>query len=110
MWKPISKEELSKHIELLEFIFNEEQKCFWDFIKIEPEKWAEDTMGAEGGGFWVVAIMGRNALYYNDVEDGYNFSTYTRYGILDEYQCGQSELHEVIGSIYESLKEGKFNK
>lgn len=27
--------------------------------------------GDEGNGFWVVAIYGKNIIWYNDIEDGY---------------------------------------
>ncbi|WP_187264638.1 hypothetical protein [Pontibacter beigongshangensis] len=58
---------------------------FWEYIKIQPEKWAEKTMGEEGGGFWVVGIIGKSAIYYNDIEEGYNFSSFATYGEIDHY-------------------------
>ncbi len=108
-WRPITLESLTKHIELLEYLFSEEQKSFWNLIKVKPEKWTEATMGDEGGGFWVVAIFGHRALYYNDIEEGFNISTYHKYGVIDEYYAGQSELHEIIGSLFDEIKRGVLN-
>ena len=62
-WQSITLEDLQKHIANLEFLFSDDQKSFWNFIKIKPEKWTEATMSEEGGGFWVVAILGHKVLY-----------------------------------------------
>lgn len=60
-------------------------------------------MGAEGGGFWVVAIFGSRVLYFNDHEEGFNISPYSKYGTIDEYNCGQSALYDTVVSIYNGL-------
>lgn len=96
MWPPITLEKITTMIGYVPFFLNEEQLKLWDFIKLTPQKWQEHTMGEEGGGFWVVAIAGNNAIYYNDIEEGFNISSYSQYGILDEYGCNQSELHDLI--------------
>jgi len=105
-WKPITYETLIKHIELLEYLFSEEQKSFWNFIKIKPEKWTEATMGKEGNGFWAVALFGHRVLYYNDIEEGFNISTYRKYGVIDEYYAGQGELDKLIGGLFDEIKRG----
>ncbi|TJZ53830.1 hypothetical protein FAZ15_17385 [Sphingobacterium olei] len=73
---------------------------FWEYIKIVPEKWKERTVDEEGGGFWVVAVLGKSVIYYNDIEEGYNLSTFTNYGKIDNYYCNQMELHEMIESLF----------
>lgn len=72
---------------------------FWEMIKIQPEKWTEKEYGEEGDGFWVVAIYGNRVLWYNDIEEGFNSSTYSEYGHIDEYACNQYSLSEIIHSI-----------
>lgn len=102
MWTPISIEEIRKMIEYLLFLLNEEQLGLWKFISVTPQKWQEETMGKEGSGFWVVGLAGNKALYYNDIEEGFRLSSFSKYGTLDEYHCNQLELHEMIISLSES--------
>src|SRR5690349_4498673 len=103
MWTPISKQKIEQHLEWCNDILSVEADClrFWEYIRISPEKWQEYTMGNEGGGFWVVGIFGKNVIYYNDIEEGYNTSPFTQYGKIDEYWCNQLELHEMIISLFE---------
>lgn len=62
-------------------------------------------MGEEGGGFWVVAILGKSVVYYNDIEEGYNFSSFTNYGEIDNYRCSQMELYEMIESLFHQIEK-----
>lgn len=78
---------------------------FWEYIKITPEKWQENTMGKDGGGFWVVAILGKSVIYYNDIEEGYNLSTFIDYGKIENYNCSQMELHEMIESLFYEIDQ-----
>ncbi|MFS4431239.1 hypothetical protein [Chryseobacterium sp. S90] len=106
IWTPITIEEI------LEMIFSTEKKLngnllnFWDLIKIDPEKWHEEDYGQEGGGFWVVGLMGIRVIYYNDIEEGFNISEYTKYGTIDHYYCNQDELHTAILSLYSIISFG----
>lgn len=36
----------------------------WLRITIHPEKWVEHEYGIEGGGFWVVGLLGKNVLWF----------------------------------------------
>jgi hypothetical protein len=105
MWKATTKAEIEKMIGYCEEILSlqEDSLKFWEYIKIKPEKWAEKQMGEQGGGFWVVALLGKKIMYYNDIEEGFNLSAYTRYGEIDEYLPGQMELHEMINSLYSEI-------
>jgi hypothetical protein len=106
MWKPAKQERIEKDIEYCSEILSIKSNCykFWEYIKIAPEKWREKTMGAEGLGFWVVAILGKSVVYFNDIEDGYNLSTFTKYGEIDNYNCNQMELHEMIESLFYEIE------
>ena len=107
MWKPADKETIEKNIGWCNDILSLQQDCFkfWEYIRVEPEKWSEETMGEEGGGFWVVGIIGKKVIYYNDIEDGFNISGYTNYGKIDEYACGQLELYSLVESIYLGIRD-----
>lgn len=101
-WRPIEQKALLDLIENSEWLMNEFQKSFWDIIKLKfPEKWAQHPWGKDGNGFWVVAVYGNNCLYYNDIEEGFNESSFKIWGIIDEYFSNQTDLHEFISSIME---------
>lgn len=99
-WSPITIEEIFDEIISTEKKLNGNLLNFWDLIKIHPEKWAEEAYGKEGGGFWVVGLIGRRVIYYNDIEEGFNISGYTKYGIIDDYFCNQDDLDIAIQNIY----------
>jgi hypothetical protein len=42
-------------------------------------------MEKQGNGFWVVGLIGRKVVYYNDIEEGFNISDYKTYGTVDGY-------------------------
>lgn len=108
MWKPISLPDLKNLILNGELELDDEQLIFWDLIKIEPEKWEEKDYGTEGGGFSVVAIMGRQVIWYNDIEDGFNISGYQKYGRIDEYHCSQEELNWSVIALMDRNKENRY--
>ena len=72
------------------------EKKLFETARIGPEKWALHPWGDEGGGFWVVALIGQNVVWFNDIETGYNLSRYSDYGRIDEYWCNQDSLSDVI--------------
>jgi hypothetical protein len=102
MWEPVEREQILRDIDFCEnFLHNSPERLrFWEYIRITPEKWIEKTMGDLGGGFWVVAILGKSVIYYNDIEEGFNMSSFTNYGEIDEYSSAQLELHEMIESLF----------
>lgn len=82
----------------------EVQRRIWNLIKVTPIKWILHPWGDKGGGFWVVAIIGNRCLYYNDIEEGYNWSSYTQSGEIDEYFCDQDDLKVAINQITDTLE------
>ncbi len=81
------------------------EKMFWDLVKVKPSKWQLPPWGDEGDGFWVVALAGNIAIYYNDIEHGYNVSSYTEHGSLSEYVCDQVSLIDIIANFVRSIKD-----
>ena len=102
MWHSISKPDLFVEIQRTETILTVELQKFWGLIRIDPEKWTESTHRKEGGGFWVVGICGKQVIWYNDIEDGFNISTYKTYGKIDEYWCNQDDLATAVTNLFES--------
>ena len=82
------------------------QLRLWEAIRIEPEKWQQDPYGNQGAGFWVVALVGRTVIWYNDIEDGFNRSRYSSYGTIDDYWCNQDELELAVQYLINALAQG----
>ena len=105
-WKPISSEALGKRIAQGVARMSAPQRKLWEAIRIEPEKWQLPPYGEAGGGFWVVAIVGRSVIWYNDMEEGFNRSRYSEYGRIDDYWRNQDELEVTLGYLVTSIEKG----
>jgi len=105
-WEPLSETEVWDEINSSYERMSLEEKNLWEAIKIIPEKWQEISYGKEGGGFWVVALIGSTVVWYNDIEEGFNRSKYHQYGIIDEYWCNQDNLEWAVQHIINEIKEG----
>ncbi|MFP9112868.1 hypothetical protein ACLI1A_02930 [Flavobacterium sp. RHBU_3] len=106
-WQPIPLEALNANISKAVANMSITELALWHYIKITPEKWQETEYGNEGSGFWVVGIFGRQVLWYNDIEEGFNVSSYSKYGEIGTYACEQDELNTVVYRLYEDIKTGK---
>jgi hypothetical protein len=80
-WTPIAIEELRDVIRVGERELDQSALRLWESIRIDVTKWQLHPWGDEGNGFWVVGLIGSNVLWYNDIEDGFNWS---RRGGTDE--------------------------
>ncbi|MEO0854756.1 MAG: hypothetical protein AAFY15_14820, partial [Cyanobacteria bacterium J06648_11] len=105
-WEPIGKADLLKEIDRGYRAMSPPQKRLWKAICIAPRKWHQHPWGDEGGGFWVVAILGETAIWYNDIEEGFNRSRYSEYGTLDDYWCNQDELNEAMQHLFHEIQMG----
>jgi len=103
MWKPLAEDKLARMIDEAQLFMSPDCRRFWDNIKITPQKWTHSPWGDEGGGFWVVAVIGNTCIYYNDIEEGFNFSPYKTFGQIDEYRCNQSGLLPTIDNFYQRV-------
>lgn len=105
-WQPISETELWEKISSAEGRMSPPIFRLWEAIKITPEKWSEQAYGLEGEGFWVVAVIGNRAIWFNDIEDGFNCSSYKVPGKLAEYFCNQDELEIAVQNIFRIIETG----
>lgn len=108
-WQPISSDELWDHINLARSRMDATQEKLWELISITPEKWALPPWGDQGGGFWVVAVIGEMVVWYNDIEEGFNRSNYTKYGTINQYRCNQDELEHSVQQILNIISMGYDN-
>jgi len=86
-----------------------EQSRIWEIIKVDPKKWIEPSYGELGGGFWAVAIIGGSVIWFNDIEDGFNHSSYTEYGKIDEYWSNQDRLEIAVQNVINMIKDGYYS-
>lgn len=98
--KSITIEELNHLIIDSEKKMDSDQKSTWDEIKIEPVKWIEDTKGNALGGFWVVAILQFEVIWFNDITKGFNISTYSEPGEIYEYWSEDTALPDLLWHLF----------
>lgn len=84
------------------------QRKLWDVIKIIPVKWSQRPYGDDCDGFWVVAIYGDTVIWYNEIEEGFNRSSYAALGDIKEYWCNQDNLEWTVQHVLDEIKSGYF--
>jgi hypothetical protein len=105
MWEPIRESEILQLISSAEeeMEIEPQLRLFWERIKVNPIKWHLSPWGDEGGGFWVVALIGRKCIYFNDIEEGFNVGCWSHLGCIDNYWCNQTDLIPCTRSIYQQV-------
>jgi hypothetical protein len=104
IWTPITIDELNATIQKQLPEQDSQEFRLWTMIKINPAKWAESEYGEQGGGFWAVAVLGQNVVWYNDIEEGFNVSPFSQYGTIDCYGAEQYEISHVLVQLIEHIK------
>ena len=107
MWEPINEDALMSLMAVAESAMEPQVLGFWERMRIRPVKWALPPWADMGGGFWVVAVVGHECIWYNDIEDGFNVSTYSTPGVIHEYRCNQDELQYTIYKIFRQIDAGE---
>lgn len=107
MWQPITLDGLKSL--MAGSLAEADVQCrnLFEVIRIEPQKWALESWGNEGGGFWVVAVFGMWAVWYNDIEAGFNFSRFQSWGNLGEYWCDNLELGHVLNRMQSMINSSE---
>ena len=96
MGLPISEATLLRYLEVGEYKMRPQELAFWSRIRISPVKWQLSPWADLDGGFWVVSVVGQQCIWYNAIEEGFNVTPFTTFGVIGEYTCNQAELHECI--------------
>jgi len=105
-WQPITESDIWEKIIQAEKRMNAEQMRLWTVIKIDPQKWQQTPYGTKGNGFWAVAVIGESVVWFNDIEDGFNVSSYKKFGVIEEYWCNQDELEWTVQSLLNCIQNG----
>jgi len=100
-WQPIALKDLQELIKRELAECDPAQRTFFLQVQMPPSKWSQAPWGSEGGGFWVIATHQERALWYNDIEDGFNVSRFTSAGVIpaDEYWCNQDSLGQALRNL-----------
>ncbi len=106
-WQPLNEEKLWDFMNEAWDRMSIEQRRLWEVVRVLPQKWTLSPWGDQGGGFWVVGLIGNTVLWYNDIEDGFNRSRYSTYGKIDEYWCNQDELEWAVQFILNQIRTGQ---
>lgn len=87
---------------------DEPERRLWDLIRVRPERWRQSPEGnLVGGGFWVVAVLGRRVIWWNEVEPGFNVTPYRQHGTIDGFGWSDDELHHLVHHIAHYLGTGE---
>ena len=105
-WAPIAEKALSARVKQGVARMNRAQVRLWQAICVTPEKWQQHPYGEPGGGFWVVALIGRTVISYNDLEEGFNRSRYVSYGMIEDYWRNDDELELTVQYLMDALERG----
>ena len=100
-WKPISKIEI---VELLKEQLNDcslEQQVFFEKYSVLPYKVPIHRLGKVEDVF-VVAAFPSGILYYEDVEEGFEFVILEEDGAIHNQGCNQFELKHVLSQLVSS--------
>ena len=103
-WQPLAEARLWDLINDAERRMNPAQAHLWEWLRVAPRKWAMHPWGDEGGGFWIVGILGGSVVWYNDIEEGFNISRWSEPGTIDEYWCNQDELEWTVQRLLGCLE------
>ncbi|TRC90061.1 hypothetical protein FJV80_06385 [Mesorhizobium sp. WSM4310] len=81
------------------------QRRLWDLIRIDPEQWIHRSPTGNVS-IWVVALIGRGVISYNDAENGFDRSSFVQYGEIVELGWGQDELEGAVQHVLNELELG----
>jgi len=59
----------------------------------------EDDEGSRGAGFWVVGVLEKTVLWYNDIEEGFNLSSFKSWGKISEYRTKKDDLEVALKQL-----------
>lgn len=103
-WHAISKARVQTLVDEAYNRMSVEQKVIWKLVQVPLHKWQQSPWGELGDGFWVVGIIGSTVLWYNDIEHGFNLSSYIEWGTIGEYCCDQYNLEFAVQLLLSEIK------
>lgn len=95
----VSREELTGWITAALAAYDGEVRAAWARIRLDPERWRSSPWSDDDGGFWAVALDGDQVLWFNEIEEGFNWSPWSSRGTIGEYGCNQTTFEEILERI-----------
>lgn len=74
------------------------QKRFWEVISVHPEKWLAEPDEYRPQSTWVVAIIGRHVIWYNECWFGDKLD-----GMDSGFGCSHYTIHGTVGAHFSML-------
>ena len=105
VWEPLSEARLLAGIQAAESAMEPRALAVWKLLRTRPVRWRLSPWGDAGGGFWVVAVVGQECVWFNDIEGGFDISPFTDWGVISEYRCSQLELHHCMHRYLELFQQ-----
>ncbi len=102
----VSENELLALIADGESRLSPKQRRLWERIKIVPEKWQAGEYGDETSGFWVVGMFGHQVLWYNEIEEGFGVTPFTKFGYLDTLHYETDDLAIPVRRLMRFIDDG----
>lgn len=103
MGTPLSRESLDAMIVEALAEADDDVRAAWEQIRVEPVRWRCTPWGDATGGFWVVAVNGREVTWYNEVEEGFNTTPFSESGTIDAYHCDQTGFSDYLRTLPEAV-------
>lgn len=94
MTSSLARDEIETEIADALADYGAEVRAVWERIRIAPERWS-----SREGEFWVVAIDGDQALWFDDIHEAFNWSSYSTRGTLDVAGCEQLSFAQHLEQI-----------
>ena len=97
---PVTENDLRTMLSDAESALDSASQGLWTLVRIPaPELWQQHPWADEVCGFWVIAVMGKSCIYYNDLSKGFCLGRFSRWGIIDDYQTEKTTLSERLRGL-----------
>jgi len=97
LWNPLTKSEILTELFLAEQYLDSTLEKFWNRIRISPVIWK--CVDVIEDHFWIVAKSDSYVIWYNDIEEGFNLSTFKTEGEIQQYSAYQHDLNAVLNRL-----------
>ncbi len=101
-WQSMTEAQIWDKINSAVTRMSPQQGRLWDCVKIIPAKW-ESSYGAGGSSYWAVAVLGQTVVWYDDIENGFRCSAYSRYGSIADRFSIEDDLEVVVQQMLNRL-------
>ena len=81
--------------------YDDAVRAEWARIRIEPATWRCSPHSE----FWAVAVAEDRVLWFNDIEEGFNWSHFSTPGTIDEYLTNQTELTDILERFAQAISD-----